>query len=74
MNTTTRTPANLDATDAEWIALNAAREAWGGRWRSRLRQAWESGNYRPLAFDLAATLQRMRNERGPEWLARFRFN
>ena len=54
------------------IALMTYAEQNGRTWKSKLNLVWYSGDY--AGSDDAGTLQLIRNQFGPRWLARFRFN
>jgi hypothetical protein len=54
----------------QYAALLEFSERHGRNWKSKLGDAWMSGNYRKygVTMDQAALLQQVRNELGPEWL------
>lgn len=64
---------NNELSQAESTALETALNTWGRAWKERLRAAWLTGHYDRIPGDEAATLQRLRNTRGPRWLSRFSF-
>lgn len=51
-------------------AVLAFMSANGKDWKDKLSAAWASGSYRFISKDNQALLQQVRNEFGPEWLAR----
>lgn len=56
-------------------AVEQARALLGKGYKAAIRNAWLSGNYRREGLDvgdLAASLQRVRNNFGPSWLEDFR--
>ncbi|MBW8830753.1 MAG: hypothetical protein JF606_15250 [Burkholderiales bacterium] len=55
---------------AELDALLAFRSLHGRAWKSALWRCWERSTYPMLANTHAASLQLLRNTRGPEWLKR----
>jgi hypothetical protein len=52
----------------QMAALKAWVEFAGTGWRRKLGDAWATGNYK--GFKQAGLLQQVRNEGGPEWLAK----
>ena len=53
-------------------ALDAFRQYNGRYWKSELRKKWERAHYTGVSSDHAASLQQIRNNLGPEWLAKYR--
>jgi hypothetical protein len=51
------------------IALRMFASAHGRNWKSKLNDAWMTGNY-PTG-SILPELQQVRNEYGPSWLVRF---
>lgn len=62
-----------ELTDAQYKALEAVYEHYGRLWKSRLRQSWETGKYTYFLQEYQSELQQIRNDFGPSWLTRFRF-
>lgn len=55
-------------TEAQKAALFAYVQANGITWKSKLNEAWMSGNYKATPKDHQGLLQQVRNQLGPEWL------
>lgn len=55
----------------QYQALSDWETKYGRTWKSKLRNAWITGNYD--AFTGSNYLQQMRNSYGPSWLVGFRF-
>jgi hypothetical protein len=62
--------AQAPLTAKEQVALNEVELTMGRYWKAALRTWWANGAY-PTWTD-AATLQQLRNNRGPTWLADYR--
>jgi hypothetical protein len=63
-----------EPTAEELSTINAARSCYGGNWKAELAGAWLTGKYSiGLTSNERDALQRIRNSRGPEWLAGFKF-
>lgn len=62
-----------ELTDSQYKALEAVRDHYGRLWRSRLRKSWETGKYTYLLQEYQSELQQIRNDFGPSWLTKFRF-
>lgn len=58
-------------TETEVVALRRYAATYGRSWKSALNVAWMTGNYGARSDD-TATLQTLRNQRGPSWLAKFK--
>jgi hypothetical protein len=53
--------------------LRAVKSALGRNYKSAIRQAWMTGDYRgQLLQDWSSQLQQIRNSFGPSWLVRAR--
>jgi len=67
-------PANKverpEPTAEQKAAVLAFMSANGKDWKDKLSAAWASGSYRFISKDNQALLQQVRNEHGPEWLAK----
>ena len=57
-------------TEDQKAALMSVKERNPKAWKRDLSTMWETGNYRGLDTDKAASLQQVRNTFGPEWLAK----
>jgi hypothetical protein len=55
----------------ENAALSAFRSAKGRSWKAALQLNWERSHYPGVDANVSSVLQRMRNTRGPEWLAQY---
>jgi hypothetical protein len=66
--------AKLEVNDNQYQALQKAKKHWGRTWKSKLRECWKNGIYPASLRDCKAELQQVRNEGGPTWLQKFRFN
>jgi hypothetical protein len=62
----TKSPA---LTETEREALRRWVATYGRTWKADLLQAWQKANYGAREDD-SATLQSLRNDRGPRWLSR----
>lgn len=61
----------MTLTTEQYEALHKFAKTYGRRWKSTLNSCWETGYYG--SDDDSASLQQIRNNFGPSWLARFRF-
>ena len=58
-------------TDEAKNVLTQAKNRLGRKYKSSIRQAWVTGNYRLEGLDdLSGKLQNIRNKYGPSWLQR----
>jgi hypothetical protein len=65
---------NEDLSTEELAVLQRFAEAYGRQWKAGLRESWNTGHYRwHVSAADAATLQQIRNTKGPAWLTKFRF-
>ena len=55
----------------QYNALRSMATTYGRTWKSRLRLMWYDGDYE--GREDAGLLQQIRNNFGPSWLIRFRF-
>ncbi len=69
MSTTT-----FEATNAQYYALEKAKEVFGRQWKSKLKVCWETGMYPRSLSQYRAELQQVRSGGGPSWLSKFRFD
>lgn len=60
----------MKPTQEQLDALRAYAASHGRYWKSRLRDAWITGEYG--GFHQSNFLQQVRNNLGPSWLVRFR--
>lgn len=61
----------FDLSEKQRTAVIAFRDTYGRYWKSKLRECWMKAEYpRGLPEDHAALLQQVRNQFGPEWLAK----
>lgn len=63
-------PAQITA--EEITALDAYARKNGRNWKAALLAAWQSGRYQTAPEGTEATLQTIRNQRGPSWLRGFK--
>ncbi|MVF24211.1 hypothetical protein EVC37_21760 [Methylocaldum sp. BRCS4] len=64
------TKAPIHPTEDQLNALKRWADKHGRTWKSKLRDAWISGDYG--LFEDAPFLQQLRNQFGPTWLNRFK--
>lgn len=62
--------AKFKPSDEQLQALKDWAKEHGKKWKSALRDAWMSGDYK--GFDNSPALQRIRNSGGPSWLVKFK--
>jgi antirestriction protein ArdC len=62
-------PEALALTRAQREALQAFEQKHGDEWKEKLSTAWETGKYKGVNKEQAASLQQVRNTYGPEWLS-----
>lgn len=55
----------------EDAAVTVFREAKGRGWKTALRLNWERSSYPGFSTDVSATLQSLRNSKGPDWLTKY---
>lgn len=58
-------------TEKQMDAIQQFAHRNGRNWKSALHHAWECGDYQSVFLD-TASLQQLRNEKGPSWLVNFR--
>lgn len=63
----------FEISNAQYCALEKAKETFGRRWKSKLQACWETGMYPRSLSPSQAELQQVRNLGGATWLTRFRF-
>lgn len=61
---------SADLTAEEFAAVDYVRDLFPKRWKVMIHQAWQTGDYSPITSrnGLIATLQQLRNTKGPGWL------
>lgn len=63
----------FEANDHQYVALKQAQRLFGRQWKSNLNVYWETGRYPSSLSQYKAELQQVRNQKGANWLTRFRF-